>query len=98
MPVNLDGGLRGGDGDEVELKGQGRCGEGAARGRDGRVPELEDADVCSTHCISDIEKGLIPEWENVPAPKIAIVSGLLAPLLCPGEFGRPKYLRHLRRV
>jgi hypothetical protein len=28
----------------------------------------------STHCISDIERGLIPEWTDKPAPQIAIVS------------------------
>lgn len=32
----------------------------------------EEATRTYTHCISDLEKGLIPEWENVPAPKIAI--------------------------
>lgn len=32
----------------------------------------EEATRTYTHCISDMEKGLIPEWENVPAPKIAI--------------------------
>jgi ubiquinol oxidase len=28
----------------------------------------------STHCIEDIENGLVPGWENQPAPRIAIVS------------------------
>jgi hypothetical protein len=28
----------------------------------------------STHCISDIENGLVPEWSDRPAPQIAIVS------------------------
>lgn len=32
----------------------------------------EEAVRTYTHCISDIEHGLVPEWENVPAPKIAI--------------------------
>jgi ubiquinol oxidase len=26
----------------------------------------------STHCISDVEAGLVPEWIDVPAPQIAI--------------------------
>jgi len=32
----------------------------------------EEAVRTYTHCISDIQKGLVPEWENVPAPRIAI--------------------------
>ncbi|KAI9639822.1 alternative oxidase 1 [Dioszegia hungarica] len=32
----------------------------------------EEATRTYTHCISDLEKGLIPEWVDVPAPKIAI--------------------------
>jgi ubiquinol oxidase len=27
---------------------------------------------CSTHCVQDIERGLVPEWNNAPAPRIAI--------------------------
>jgi len=32
----------------------------------------------STHCIHDIERGLVPEWVDQPAPKIAIVSSCAA--------------------
>lgn len=32
----------------------------------------EEACRTYTHCISDIEKGLVPEWDNRPAPQIAI--------------------------
>lgn len=32
----------------------------------------EEAVRTYTHCIDDMEKGLVPEWENKPAPQIAI--------------------------
>ncbi|WVW83874.1 hypothetical protein I302_105896 [Kwoniella bestiolae CBS 10118] len=32
----------------------------------------EEAVRTYSHCIDDIEKGLVPEWNNVPAPRIAI--------------------------
>ncbi|WVQ82342.1 alternative oxidase, mitochondrial [Cryptococcus sp. DSM 104549] len=32
----------------------------------------EEAVRTYTHCISDMEAGLVPEWENTPAPRIAI--------------------------
>ncbi|WWC89381.1 alternative oxidase, mitochondrial [Kwoniella dendrophila CBS 6074] len=32
----------------------------------------EEAVRTYTHCIEDMENGLIPEWEEVPAPRIAI--------------------------
>lgn len=32
----------------------------------------EEAVLTYTHCIKEIEAGRVPEWENAPAPKIAI--------------------------
>jgi hypothetical protein len=36
----------------------------------------EQATYTYTQCIKDMEEGLIPEWNDMPAPKIAIVSNL----------------------
>ena len=35
----------------------------------------EQATYTYTQCIKDMEDGLVPEWNDMPAPKIAIVSG-----------------------
>ncbi|GFZ43938.1 Alternative oxidase, mitochondrial, partial [Saitozyma sp. JCM 24511] len=32
----------------------------------------EEAVRTYTHCVQDIERGLVPEWNNAPAPRIAI--------------------------
>jgi len=42
----------------------------------------EEAVRTYTHCISDVEKGLVPEWVDVPAPAIAIVSSDILSLRC----------------
>lgn len=34
----------------------------------------EQATYTYTQCIKDMEEGLVPEWSDMPAPKIAIVS------------------------
>lgn len=34
----------------------------------------EEACLTYTRCLSDMEKGWVPEWEDVQAPEIAIVS------------------------
>jgi hypothetical protein len=34
----------------------------------------EQATYTYTQCIKDMEEGLVPEWNDMPAPKIAIVS------------------------
>jgi ubiquinol oxidase len=42
----------------------------------------EQATYTYTQCIQDMEEGLVPEWNDMPAPKIAIVSSTQS-LLCP---------------
>lgn len=43
----------------------------------------EQATFTYSQCIKDMEEGLVPEWNDMPAPKIAIVSGVrILPCLC----------------
>ena len=34
----------------------------------------EEACVTYTHCLEEMDKGRIPEWADMPAPQIAMVS------------------------
>jgi hypothetical protein len=43
----------------------------------------EQATYTYTQCIKDMEEGLVPEWNDMPAPKIAIVSSNGFPLRAP---------------